>query len=239
MKTQSFPRILALILLAPPLAMAEDIRLNFLETPDRTSAFTLEDLKNTGTVTGSKNQIVCIDEVGPVCIIAIGDAENPSVSGRVRKGFLLFRLPSMEGKKLAKATLHLFLAQIKNEADGKPLPPASLFHAGEWNDEAWTGDPRFKGLELSHFSEGGIFNEQVPLCTSENTPGKIITIDVTDMVRKDYGRSGEPVAVFRMEVAEHEKLDIADQKPNLYVFWGPNFTPPKPDRVPTLVLSFE
>jgi len=59
------------------------------------------------------------------------------------------------------------------------------------------------------------------------------------MVRKDYERGGEPVAAFRLEVTDREKLDITDQQPNLYVFWGPNFTPRKPDRVPTLTLSFE
>jgi hypothetical protein len=225
--------------LSPALA-ADEIHLNFLESPERASTYTLSDPTNSGDLSKlGQNAILCIDEVGPDCLLAIGDADNPSIAGRTRKGFLLFHLPPLEGKKLARATLRLFLAQVKKESPDKPLPPAWLFHAGTWNDESWDSNPQFKGLITRHFSDNNTFNEKIPLAEQTTSERSLIEADVTVMVKKDYERTGEPMAVFRLEVSENESLDITDGKANLYVFWGPNFTPQKPDRVPTLMLSFE
>lgn len=228
--------VLLVLSVFPLVSMADDIRLNLVETPDQASAFYIDDPDNSGEVLGPpEGHIVCLDQV--VDSIAIGIVGSQEAKFRMRKGFLLFRLPPQEGKKLVRATLQLFLAQIGKESSDKPLPPVWLFHASEWLDDSWDGNPRYKGLVTSHFGDKDIFKEKAPVCGQDDVTGKTINIDVTAMVQKDYQRTGKPVTAFRLEISDHQKLDLADEKRNLYNFCGPN--DPHSNWIPTLVLSFE
>jgi hypothetical protein len=150
------------------------------------------------------------------------------------KYFLLFHLPALEGKKLERATLRLFLFQVGHEASDK-LPPAWLVHAKEWPDEDWTADPSLHGLQYLHFSDKETFSKKLPLSDPESVVGKFIELDVTKMILSDYKRKGEPVAAFRLEVGDPETLDISDQLSNSYTFGGTGMEAPK--TLPTLILS--
>lgn len=228
--------VLLVLSVFPLVSMADDIRLNLVETPDQASAFYIDDPDNSGEVLGPPEaHIACLDQV--LDSLAIGIVGNPEAGFRVRKGFLLFRLPSQDGKKLERAILQLFLAQIRKESSDKPLPPVWLFHASEWLDDSWDGNPRYKGLTTSLFGDKDLFKEKVPVCGQDDAARKTINIDVTAMVKKDYQRNGKPVAAFRLEISDRQKLDLADEKLNLYNFTGPSDS--DLNKVPTLVLSFE
>jgi len=92
--------------------------------------------------------------------------------------------------------------------------------------------------DSQHSSEhrSSIFSKQISLCGPDSKPG-FIDIDVTGMVGTDYKRDPEPVAAFRLEMADPETLDSTDGLGNSYNIWGP--MPQTNDRLPTLVLSFE
>jgi hypothetical protein len=135
--------------------------------------------------------------------------------------------------------VRLFLSQVVHEAEDKPLPPAWLFHAKAWPDEAWLSDPKGHGLQTSHFSDKEIFSEKLPLCGPDDRLD-FIEIDVTAMIESDYQRNPQPVAVFRLEISDYEALDIADSFVNAYRFSGPGAAiKNQPDKVPTLILSVD
>lgn len=214
---------------------ADEIHLNSVEMPDQTATYYIDDLQNSGEVSGPQGLIAIIDQ-HPFAI-TIGDVGSESIPGRVRKDFLLFGLPSLQGKKLTEAKLRLFLGNTQHEAEEKPLPPAWIFHASKWDDGMWAADPRWHGLQTSHFGDTENFSKKLPLCGSADKPG-FMELDVTEMIRSDYERDATPVAAFRLEISDREKLDAADQRANTYNFWGPGMLQ-FPDKVPTLILSFQ
>jgi len=214
---------------------ADEIRLNLEESPDQVGTYYIADRENSGAVTGPQTgKILHIDEKG--WPIHLGDWAAQEGPGFMVKYFLLFRLPALEGKKLTRATLRLYLTQIRHDATEKPLPPALLVHAEDWLDARWSADSEFHGLQTSHFADQEAFSNPTPLCGPDSKPG-FIDIDVTGMIGTDYRRDPEPVAAFRLEMADHETLDSTDGLGNFYNFWGT--MPSLPDRLPTLVLSFE
>jgi len=233
MKTHSL--LLCLVSLAglPFAGKADDILVSSVETPDNLAAYCIDDMTNTGQVTGPQQDHI-IPNPGAM---QIGDVGNPDTNDRIRKEFLLFHLPSLAGQKLSHATLRVFFSECRQEAREKALPPAELFHAEKWNDETWLSDPVYHGLETSHFSDNEVFSRKTALCESGDKPG-FLELDVTDMIRADYGRSSEPVAVFRFEVSDREALDISDKMMNAYFVYGPGMLE-QPGRVPTLILSCE
>lgn len=82
-----------------------------------------------------------------------------------------------------------------------------------------------------------MFSTKLPLSSSDSVAGQLIELDVTKMILSDYKRKSEPVAAFRLEVADPEKLDITDEAYNSHVFWGSGMESPK--ALPTLILSFQ
>jgi|GEM_PF-3180806 len=215
--------------------MADEIHLNSVETPDQTATYYIDDLQNSGEVSGPQGLISTIDQ-HPFAI-SIGDVGSSSIPGRVRKDFLLFGLPSLQGRKPTEAKLRLFFGSVIHEAGEEPLPPAWIFHASKWDDGMWMADPRYHGLQTSHFGDTETFSKKLPLCGSADKPG-FVELDVTDMIRSDYERNAEPVAAFRLEISDREKLDTTDQHTNTYNFSGPGMLQ-YPDKVPTLILSFQ
>lgn len=231
----SLLRCLAVAAMIPLTARAEEIRLNLAESPDRVGTYYIADKVNSGEVSGAqKGQVLCIDQKG--FPMHVGDWAASDSPGYMVKYFLLFHLPAVEGKKLTRATLRLFLSQIRHDTTEKPLPPASLIHAENWQDARWSVDSEFHGLQPLHFADQEAFSNSTPLCEPDSKTG-FIDIDVTNMVGADYQRDPEPVAAFRMEIGNPETLDITDNLGNSYNFWGT--MPQIPDRLPTLVLSFE
>lgn len=214
---------------------ADEIRLNLDESPDRVGTYYIADRENSGEVTGPQHgRVLCIDQKG--FPMHVGDWATADTPGYMVKYFLLFHLPPLDGKKLTHATLRMYLSQIRHDAMEKPLSPLSLFHADTWQDANWLTDSEFHGLKTLHFSDSDLFSKKIALCEPDTKPGFIET-DVTAMIASDYRRDREPVAAFRMEMADHENCDITDAFGNSYNFWGTMLE--IPDRVPTLVLSFE
>ncbi len=232
------PRLLlclAITACIPLASRADDIRLNLLESPERVGTYYIADKENSGEVSGAQQgRVLCIDQKG--FPMHVGDWAASDSPGYMVKYFLLFHLPPAEGKKLTRATLRLFLSQIRHDSTEKPLPPASLIHAETWQDALWTTDSEFHGLQTLHFGDQEAFSNATPLCGPDSKTG-FLDIDVTSMIGADYQRDSEPVAAFRMEMADHETLDITDNLGNSYNFWGT--MPQIPDRLSTLVLTFE
>lgn len=227
----SLLRCLVATVILPWAAWADEIHLSSVETPDQMEGCYIDAFTNSGE-TSPQNPIPL-----EVDAIQVGDVKGTGMPGRIRKGFLLFRLPALDGKKLSGATLRLFLGIVLHEKKDQPMPPLWLFHAGQWADESWLSAPPMRGLRPSHFSDTDAFGDKIPFWDQDAKPG-VIELDVTTMIRRDYGRSAEPVAAFRMEVSDPETLDITDEYSNSYNFYGPGMLQ-KPERVPTLILSFE
>lgn len=230
-----FPRAL-LVCLLPLSAVADEVILNSVQTPDGVGTYYIDDMQNSGEVSGTQQgKIAKIDNEN--FSIQVGDIGNENIQGRMRKNFLLFRLPPLEGRVVERATLKLFLGSVLREVPDKPLPPAWILHAEQWDDEKWQADPRWHGLQTSHFGETGSFSKKLPLCGSGDGPGSI-EINVTEMIREDYKRAASPVAAFRFEISEPESLDITDELSNSYNLWGSGMLQ-HPEHVPALLLSLE
>lgn len=232
MRILSCPAVFACLSCA---AMAADeIHLNPVETPDQACAYFVDDMDNSGNVSGPQEKIALMNESS--LGFEVGELGTATIPGRVRKEFLLFHLPALEGKKLTNATLRLCLAQVRHEAVEKPLPPAWLLHANTWLDEQWSSDSRWHGLQTSHFADQKIFSEKIPLCGPDDKIGTI-ELDVTGMIQADYQRKNEPVAAFRTEISDREGFDITDNLENHYVFYGTGVK--HADKAPTLILTLE
>jgi len=217
-----------------PIALtADDVIVNSINMPDEVVAYFMDDANNSGSISGDPG-----GKVNPESgALQIGDVGNPNVSNRVRKAFVLFHLPAPDGRKLARATLRLYVSRINRDAPDKPLPPLWLLHAEDWLDDLWTSDARWHGLSTSHFADDQNFSKKLQLITSDDNPGSI-EVDVTEMIQADYQRTSTPVAVFRFEIADREALDITDGSVNSYVIIGPGVQV-QPERVPALTLTFE
>jgi len=232
----SLLRCLAVTACIPLAAWADEIRLSSVETPDQMEGYYIDALTNSNDASDRQQPgIARITQEAQA--LQVGDVKGAGLPGRIRKGFLLFRLPALDGKKLSGATLRLFLGNVLHEKEDQPMPPPWLFHAGQWVDENWLSAPPMRGLRPSHFSDTDAFADKIPFWDQDAKPG-VIELDVTTMIRRDYERSADPVTAFRMEVSDPQTLDITDENSNSYVFYGPGMLK-NPDRVPMLVLSFE
>lgn len=228
-------RFLALLsaLLLACLAQADEIVLNTIQTPDEVGAFYIDDLENSGD---PKAGACRIDQL-PFSL-QVGDIAGADLPGLIRKNFLLFLLPELQGRTVKHAALRLTLSRVLHEGAAK-LPPAFLLHAKQWEDGAWSADPRLLGLRPTDYADVENFSTKVPLCGSGDAGGSPLEIDVTEMIRSDYKRGDFAVAVFRMEVADQQTLDVTDGLSNQYVLPGPGQTN-QPERVlPSLVLTLE
>lgn len=217
------------------LSPADEIHLNLAETPDRVGTYYIADKENSGEVSGPQQaRILQIDN--NAWPMRVGDWKaDLGQGGYMVKYFLLYHLPPLEGKKLKQATLRLFLHQIQHETTEKPLPPVWLFHAQDWADENWNADSQ--GLRHHHFSDNESFSQKLQLCTSDARVSDFLELDVSKWILSDYQRKTEPVAAFRLEIGDHETLDISDDASNSYTFGGTSLQAPR--TLPTLILSFE
>lgn len=212
----------------------QEVVLSEAETPSETSVCYIDDKSNTGVVAGGPRGVVIPIDETPAASISVGDHGGPDIEGRMRKFFLMFRLPPKTDRKLSQAVLRLRLGHITNENPGSPLPPVALYHAGEWLDEKWVTE--FHSLDTAHFGNSDLFSEKTDVCDAETKPG-FVTVDVTKMIQSDHARASEPVAVFRLEIPDPDKtLDVLDQVSNTYNFFGPGQSS---DKAPALQLSFE
>lgn len=228
-------RLLAAAACISSAAWADEIRLNLAESPERVGTYYIADKENSGEVSGpQQGSVLCIDQ--KEFPMHVGDWEATATPGYMVKYFLLFHLPPTEGRKLTRATLRLFLSRIRHDSTEKPLPPARLIHAEDWPDARWSVDAGFHGLQTLHFADQETFSNATSLCGPDSKTG-FIEIDVTDMIGSDYRRNPEPVAAFRLEMADHASQDITDGMGNYYAFGGTMLQ--IHDKVPTLVLSFE
>jgi hypothetical protein len=210
-----------------------EVILSEAETPAEAVVYYIDDKKNTGIVAGGpRGAVVSIDEI-PIASIAVGSVGGSDIEVRMRKFFLMFRLPPKADRKLSQAVLRLRLGHVTKGNPENPLPPVALYHAGEWLDEKWETDPEFHGLGTIHFGSTDLFPEKVDVCDAATKPG-FVTVDVTKMIRADYERASEPVAVFRLEVPDPGR--VLDKALNSYSFFGPGQAP---DKAPALQLSFE
>lgn len=224
---------LAAIACCPIASTADDVIVNSINMPDEVVAYFMDDFQNSGMLSGDQGGKVN-PEVGA---LQIGDVGNSEVPNRVRKDFILFRLPDSDGKKLVHATLRLYVSRINREAADKPMPPLWLAHAEDWLDDLWGSDARWHGLSTSHFADDQNFSKKLQLITGDDKPGPV-EVDVTEMIQADYQRTSSPVAAFRFEIADREALDITDGLVNSYVIIGPGVQA-QPKRVPVLTLTFE
>lgn len=103
---------LAAIAWLPLASSADEVIVDSIAMPDEVVAYFMDDFKNSGLVSGPPAGKVNPNEGA----LQIGDVGNPDVANRVRKEFILFHLPDSNGKKLARATLRLYVTRINQEA---------------------------------------------------------------------------------------------------------------------------
>ena len=220
-------RALRLTLLFLPLlgiittALAEEeIILNSTQTPDDVGTFYLDDEANTGEVSSGPRERIAVMDHQPNAI-QVGDVGNENhVPGRIRKVFLLFRLPDLQGKSIKEAVLTLHLGSIHRDGPA-PLPPLFLLHAKQWDAGLWESDGARRGLQLSDYADVENFSTRKDVCGPGHQAPAPMRIDVTDMIKANYEQGARPVAAFRMEVGDQQSLDIGDELYNFYVFVGP------------------
>jgi hypothetical protein len=215
----SFLLFLPLLGVIPIAQAEEEIILNSTQTPDDVGAFYLDDFDNSGEVSGLPRERIAVIGEDPQAI-QVGDMGHPGIPGRIRKSFLLFRLPDLQGKSIKHALLTMHLRTI-NQDGPAPLPPLFLVHAKEWDVDLWDSDVPRRGLQLSDYADVENFSSRVEVCDANHqTPGSL-SIDVTEMIKANYERGAEPVAAFRLEVGDQQSLDITDKLYNNYIFIGP------------------
>jgi hypothetical protein len=218
-------KILRSLLLLPWLGLAttvmgeEEIILNSTQTPDDVGSFYLDDPANVGEVSGGPRERIAVMDHNPNAI-QVGDVGNENVPGRIRKVFLLFRLPDLQGKTIKEARLTLQSGNVHQQGPA-PLPPLFLLHAKDWDADRWESDPPRRGLEVSDFGDVDNFSRRKDVCGPGIPPVTPVSIDVTDMIKTNYDSGPRPVAAFRLEVGDPQSLDIADDLYNFYVFVGP------------------
>jgi len=217
-------KILRSLLLLPWLGLAttvmgeEEIILNSTQTPDDVGSFYLDDAANVGEVSGGPRERIAVMDHAPIAI-QVGDVGNENIPGRIRKAFLLFRLPDLQGKTLKRAVLNLQSGNVHKDGPA-PLPPLFLFHAAQWDADSWETDVPRRGLQLSDYADTEKFSTRKDVCGPGQPPTTPISLDVTDMIKANYEQGSRPVAAFRMEVGDQQTLDITDELYNFYVFVG-------------------
>lgn len=214
----------------------EEIILNSTQTPDEVGALYLDDLTNSGQVlAGSRERISFLDD-NPG--FNIGDVGNYGIPGRIRKVFLLFRLPDLQGKTVKRAVLNLHLSSVQQDGPAT-LPPLMLLHAKQWDADLWESDGPRRGLQLSDYGDEENFSTKMEVCGPGHELQSPLSIDVTEMIKSNYNLDSRPVAAFRLEVADQQSLEIGDDLYNFYVFVGPgHFSRPESTR-PSLSLVVE
>lgn len=201
-----------------------EIILNAVQTPDDVGAFFLDDLSNSGQVASGPKERIAVLKDNPA--MNIGDVGNENTPGRIRKAFLLFRLPDLEGKSVKKALLNLFFSDTEQEGPA-PLPPLFLLHANQWDADAWESDALRRGLQLSDYGDVEKFSTKKEVSGPDQARRTPVSIDVTEMIKADYERGARPVAAFRLEVGDQQSWDIMDELYNSYVFAGPGRSHPE------------
>jgi hypothetical protein len=220
MKPLFFLLLLSLLGFATKAKGEEEITLNSTQTPDDVGTFYLDDVANTGEVSsGPRERIALMDHQNAIQVGDVGNESN-SIPGRIRKTFLLFRLPDLQGKSIKEAVLTLDLGQIHRDGPA-PLPPLFLLHAKQWDAGQWESDGARRGLQLSDYADVENFSTRKDVCGPGHQAPTPMRIDVTEMIKADYERGARPVAAFRMEVGDQQSLDIGDELYNFYVFVGP------------------
>lgn len=197
----------------------EEIILNSTQTPDDVGSFYLDDAANIGEVSGGPRERIAVMDHQPNAV-QVGDVGNENVPGRIRKVFLLFRLPDLQGKSVKQAHLKLRSGNVHTDGPA-PLPPLFLLHAKQWDADQWESDLPRRGLQLSDYADVENFSTRKDVCGPGLPLGEHVSIDVTDLIRSNYENGPRPVAAFRLEVGDAQSLDITDELYNFYVFVGP------------------
>lgn len=219
MKTLPSLLLLSLFGLTTTVLGQEEIVLNSTQTPDDVGTFYLDDTANTGEVSGRPRETIAVMDHKPHAIV-VGDAGKEIIAGRIRKVFLLFRLPDLQGKTIKEARLNLRTGKFHQQGPA-PLPPLFLLHAKNWDASLWESDPPRRGLQLTDFADVENFANRKDVCGPGIPPVTPVSIDVTDLIKANYESGPRPVAAFRLEVADPQSLDITDELYNFYVFVGP------------------
>ncbi|MFM8719920.1 MAG: hypothetical protein ACKOFH_10400 [Chthoniobacterales bacterium] len=148
MKTLPSLLLLSLFGLTTTVLGQEEIVLNSTQTPDDVGTFYLDDAANTGEVSGRPRETIAVMDHQPHAI-QVGDVGNENIAGRIRKVFLLFRLPDLQGKTIKEARLNLQAGNVHQQGPA-PLPPRFLLHAKDWDASLWESDPPRRGLRGEH-----------------------------------------------------------------------------------------
>lgn len=174
----------------------------------------MDDLVGDGQV--SVGQIV--DDLAAGSMV-IGDyyPENGS-DARIRKYFLLYKLPLQPEGGLQSATLSISLITSRNQDEANELPPLQLVRVPSARPEWQTGEAR-KTFSPSLFTDPNLDEPPVDIA-DKTTPAGPLEIDVTEAVRKAYAEADDAAVLFRFDVAT-DGFDLSDQFSNSYTVAGP------------------
>jgi hypothetical protein len=151
--------------------------------------------------------------------MVVGDyyPEN-GTEARVRKYFLLYKLPPQPEGGLQSATLSISLLESRNQNEANELPPLQLVRVPSARPEWQTGEAREK-FSPSLFTDPNLDEPPVDIA-DKTTPAGPLEIDVTEAVRKAYAEADDAAVLFRFDVAT-DGFDLSDQFSNAYVLAGP------------------
>ena len=139
-------------------------------------------------------------------------------AARIRKYFLLYKLPPQPEGGLQSATLSISLLESRNQNETNELPPLQLVRVPSARPEWQTGEAREK-FSPSFFTDPNLDEPPVDIA-DKTTPAGPLEIDVTEAVRKAYAEADDAAVLFRFDVAT-DGFDLSDQFSNVYVLAGP------------------
>jgi len=132
--------------------------------------------------------------------MVIGDYYPETESGaRIRKYFLLYKLPPQPEGGLQSATLSISLLKTTNQDEANELPPLQLVRVPSARPEWQTGEAR-KTFSPSLFTDPNPDEPPVDIA-DKTTPAGPLEIDVTEAVRKAYAEADDAAVLFRFDVA--------------------------------------
>lgn len=148
--------------------------------------------------------------------LSAGQFRNSS-SGKsysiARQSVLFFKLPDLQSKKLKKAQLRLYLANLSHE-DPKLPPPGTV---SLWHDVLQNSTP----LEPTLAYAGTGQKKVGTLADGKSGNGTFCEVDVTSWITQDYDKdpAGSRVAFFRLQLDNVKDYASATGK-NVYEFHG-------------------
>jgi len=148
--------------------------------------------------------------------LSVGQIRNSSAENShpiARQAVLFFKLPDLQSKKLKKAQLRLYLANVSHE-DPKLPPPGTV---SLWHDVHQNSTPLDDTLAYA-----GTGQKKVGTLADGNSGnGTFCEVDVTSWITQDYDKdpAGSRVAFFRLQLDNVKDYASATGK-NVYEFHG-------------------